>query len=93
MPVFVGEISGGACVLLSTNSGSGARLRAEQVTILFVHLSTVTHPNDLDKIVVNTLKHHNVELVCLAGYMKKLGSCMIKSFSGRILNVHPLLFP
>ena len=90
---FSGEIPCDPCVLISNNSRSGARLRAEQATIPFVHLSTVTHPNDLDKVMVDTLKKHNVGLVCLAGYMKKLGPCMIKYYSGRILNVHPSLLP
>ena len=63
---FSGEISGEPCILISNNSDSGARLRAKQATIPFVHLSTVTHPNDLDKVMADTLRQHNVELVCLA---------------------------
>src|SRR5215469_3021551 len=39
------------------------------------------------------LSNHNVDLVLLLGYMRKLGPAMLGSFRNRILNIHPALLP
>lgn len=39
------------------------------------------------------LKKRNVELVCLAGYMRLLSSDFVQQFPNRILNIHPSLLP
>jgi phosphoribosylglycinamide formyltransferase-1 len=36
---------------------------------------------------------HDVELVVLAGYMKKVGPRTLRHFAGRVLNIHPALLP
>jgi phosphoribosylglycinamide formyltransferase 1 len=46
-----------------------------------------------DREVVATLKQHNVELVCLAGYMRLLSPWFVQQFPRRILNIHPSLLP
>lgn len=42
---------------------------------------------------VGTLRDHQVEIVCLAGYMRLLSSCFIEAYRDRILNIHPSLLP
>lgn len=46
-----------------------------------------------DREVVAALKEHEVDLVCLAGYMRLLSTYFIEAFKGRILNIHPSLLP
>ncbi len=46
-----------------------------------------------DRELVATLKKHDIDLVCLAGYMRLLSSYFIEAFRGRILNIHPSLLP
>ena len=39
------------------------------------------------------MQRHEVEVICLAGYMKKLGTEVLAAYEGRILNIHPALLP
>ena len=39
------------------------------------------------------LKKYNIDLLCLAGFMKILSGNFIKKFSKPILNIHPSLLP
>ena len=81
--------------MISNNSRSGARRRADGHGIDFVHLSGLTHPEaaDLDAAIRDTLAEHTPDVVLLAGYMKKLGPKTLERFGGRMINTHPSLLP
>ncbi|MGA8273685.1 MAG: phosphoribosylglycinamide formyltransferase [Candidatus Sulfotelmatobacter sp.] len=46
-----------------------------------------------DREVVAALKQHNVDLVCLAGYMRLLSPWFVQQFPQKMLNIHPSLLP
>ena len=46
-----------------------------------------------DREVVAALQQHNVDLICLAGYMRLLSPWFVQQFPRRILNIHPSLLP
>ncbi|MDC3349260.1 phosphoribosylglycinamide formyltransferase [Candidatus Pelagibacter sp.] len=46
-----------------------------------------------EKKIINELKQNNINLICLAGFMKILSKNFIKNFKGKILNIHPSLLP
>tara|TARA_B100000989_G_scaffold293722_1_gene271561 strand:- start:257 stop:838 length:582 start_codon:yes stop_codon:yes gene_type:complete len=46
-----------------------------------------------EKKIISEIKNNNIELICLAGFMKILSKNFIKSFKGKILNIHPSLLP
>lgn len=46
-----------------------------------------------DAQVVELLRQHRVDLVCLAGYMRFLSGEFVRQFPQRILNIHPSLLP
>src|SRR5690606_24909088 len=82
-------------LVISNNSGSEALKRAERAGLVALHLSSATHPGPgaLDRAIVAALEAHGIDLVVLAGYMKKLGQGVLERYSGRILNTHPALLP
>ena len=46
-----------------------------------------------EKEILKDLKKNKIKLICLAGFMKILSKNFIRSFKGKILNVHPSLLP
>ena len=82
-------------VVIGNNSRSGALARARRAGIPACHLSGRTHPQPgaLDRAITDTLGSHGVDLVVLAGYMKKLGPVTLENFKDRIINMHPALLP
>ena len=48
---------------------------------------------EFDSQVVDLLKQHRVDWVCLAGYMRLLSGGFVSQFRHRILNIHPSLLP
>jgi phosphoribosylglycinamide formyltransferase 1 len=46
-----------------------------------------------DREVVGALQRHQVDLVCLAGYMRLLSPWFVRQFPHKILNIHPSLLP
>jgi phosphoribosylglycinamide formyltransferase-1 len=81
--------------VISNNSDAGALRRARAAAAEAVHLSSKTHPapGALDAAVIDVLTQHAVDVVFLAGYMKKLGPALLERYRGRILNTHPALLP
>lgn len=82
-------------LLISNNSASGAMARARGANIECAHFSAVTHPElgELDAATCRAMIQADVDVVVLAGYMKKLGPKTLEVFAGRILNTHPALLP
>ena len=82
-------------VVISNNSDSRVLQRARKAGVPSAHLSTYTHPEPgaLDRAILAILQEYGVEVVCLAGYMKRLGPRTLAAYRGRVLNIHPSLLP
>ena len=52
-----------------------------------------SNKNYAEKKIELIVKKNKIELICLAGFMKILSRKFIKSFKGKILNIHPSLLP
>jgi phosphoribosylglycinamide formyltransferase-1 len=89
------QIEAEVALVISNNSASGALRRAHAAGIVAAHLSSSTHrdPAELDRAICERLASAEVDLVVLAGYMKRLGPRTLGCFKGRILNTHPALLP
>lgn len=82
-------------VVISNNSEAGALRRARAAGVAAVHLSSKLEPDvaALERALIGALEAHQVEVVMLAGYMKKLGPELLSHYAGRIINTHPALLP
>ncbi len=89
-----GEIDGDIVVVISNVPKSGAMERAQRHGIdTFCFPSEGVGREEHEADVVECLEQHQVDLVCLAGYLRVLTPVMIDRFAGRILNTHPALLP
>jgi phosphoribosylglycinamide formyltransferase-1 len=81
-------------VVISNVAEAGGVAKARELglpTAVFVSKGRKRVDHDAD--VIACLKAHNVDLVCLAGYMRLLSSEFVAAFPNRILNIHPALLP
>lgn len=93
--IDAGTLPAVACVVISNNSDATALARAAARRIPALHLSAKTHPDPdaLDAAILAALRERAVELVVLAGYMKRLGPRTLAAFPNRVVNIHPALLP
>lgn len=81
-------------IVVSNREGAPGVERARQRGIAArVIPSKGLQREEYDKLVVAALKEKQVDLVCLAGYMRLLSPGFVAEFRGRILNIHPSLLP
>lgn len=90
-----GRLDAVPCVVISNNSNAFALERARREGIPCYHISSKHYPdeNELDEAILQTMLKHNVDIVVLAGYMKKVGNKLLQHFKNRVLNIHPALLP
>jgi phosphoribosylglycinamide formyltransferase-1 len=81
-------------VVISNRPDAGGISRAQELGI-----ETIVIPSkgkareEQDREVVEALQQREVDLVCLAGYMRLLSPWFVKQFPQCILNIHPSLLP
>jgi len=77
-------------VLVASNrADSPALIRAATASIDIAHLDTT----DDGSVLLELLRKFRVDLVVLAGYMKRIPPKVIREYGGRIINIHPALLP
>ena len=79
-------------LVISDNSKAKGLIYAQKYRIK----KKIVNYNNLknsEKIILVELKKNKIDLVCLAGFMRILSRNFIKSFSGKIINIHPSLLP
>jgi phosphoribosylglycinamide formyltransferase 1 len=88
-----GEIDGKVSVVISNNSDACALQRANNEGIDNYCINSKLYPQaeELDKILLQILEGHDVGLIFLAGYLKKIGSPILHQYANRIFNIHPAL--
>lgn len=81
-------------VVISNRTDAGGIQTAKRLGIeTLVIPSKGKEREDHDREVVTALQQHQVDLICLAGYMRLLSPWFVKQFPHKILNIHPSLLP
>ena len=91
-----GDLSAELAVVISDQAGAYALERAEKHGIAAMHVSAKGYKgrrDEYDALLAEKLRGENVELVCLAGFMRIITPTLIRAFPNRILNIHPSLLP
>jgi phosphoribosylglycinamide formyltransferase 1 len=79
-------------VVVSNNSKAGGLELARHANIPAHHVSRRTHP-DPGAAMLDVLRAHRVDVLVLAGYMKKVDPRVVGAYEGRALNIHPAPLP
>jgi len=90
-----GSIHGTCVRLISDVPGCYAIERAKysRVPVTVVDYRAFSSKSDYEKALLFAMKECCPDLVVLAGYMRILGNDIVRSFHGKIMNIHPALLP
>ena len=89
-----GELGGEIAVVVSNVEEALGLARAREAGIPAVFRDHRGKKRDaFDTEIVEILRAHRVDLVCLAGFMRLLSPVFVRAFPGRIVNIHPALLP
>ena len=84
-------------LLITNNSKCGAVEIAKNNSVKVVHISRKVYPNldnvQYSNLFISELKKHKIDLIVLAGYMKKIENEIVREYKNRIINIHPALLP
>jgi phosphoribosylglycinamide formyltransferase-1 len=90
-----GKINAEVAVVISDKKEAYALERARMAGIPAEHIHYRDFPSKdaYERSIVELLRQHGVELVCLAGYMRIVGKVILTAYPYRIMNIHPALLP
>ena len=82
-------------LLISNNHSCGAVNYAKKNNIQFKIFNSILYPNPNEYIskILLCLKQNKIDLIALAGYLKKIPDGIIEKYYRKILNIHPSLLP
>lgn len=93
--VAAGTLRATIAVVVSNMPGVAAldRARAAAIQTRVISHRGWSSREAYDEALVDALAEHRVDLVCLAGFMRRLTAHFLERFAGPVLNVHPSLLP
>ncbi len=92
--VAAGSLPAEIAVVISNRPEAPGLEAARRRGIHAVSIPSKGHDREVyDRLLVEELTINQVELVCLAGFMRLLSASFIRRFPNRILNIHPSLLP
>lgn len=69
------------------------RAKNHNVCYKYVNIKKFASREDYEKHIISILKEYNIDLICLAGYMKIITDELLNAYPNKIINIHPALLP
>jgi phosphoribosylglycinamide formyltransferase-1 len=92
--VQAGKIQAEIAVVISNQQDAVGLARAREMGLTTRFITSKGKEREaFDREVVTVLREFQVDLVCLAGFMRILSPYFVLEFPNRILNIHPALLP
>lgn len=67
--------------------------KEENIEVIVIPSKDYSNRQEYDRKIVEALKPYNIDLICLAGYMRIVTPELIKAYENKIINIHPALLP
>jgi phosphoribosylglycinamide formyltransferase-1 len=92
--VLAGKINAEIGVVISNKEEAAGLAIARQMGLNALCIPSKGKDREaFERELVAALRQHQVDLICLAGFMRVLTPYFIREFKGRILNIHPAILP
>lgn len=90
-----GQVDAQVVLVMSNKSTAGALEIAKAYGIPAVHISDTHFPSEREYVIrfLSLLDKYHVQLIVLAGYLKKIPTEVVTGFQNYIINIHPALLP
>lgn len=90
-----GEIKVNMSLLVCDNPNAFAIERAKKLNIPCFVCNPKDYPNkeSYETSILQELQKHNIDFIALAGYMRIIGSTLLRNYESRMINIHPSLLP
>jgi len=94
--IVSGDITSGEIAVVFSNCKDAKGLEyAAKNRIDSIVIDHLAYDNrySFDQAIVDALEPYNIDLICLAGYMRIVTNIIIDRYNGKIINIHPSLLP
>jgi phosphoribosylglycinamide formyltransferase 1 len=92
--ITAGRVSGQVAVVIGSLKGAPALDAASSAGVETVVVGTANRTDDeYGAVLLRAITKRDVDLIVLAGYMRRLPDALTTAFAGRIINIHPSLLP
>lgn len=90
-----GTINAEVCVVISDNENAKAleRARNHNIPTFSFARKSFGSKKEFEGAMLKCLQEHGAQLVCLAGYMRIVGTTLLEPYAGCMINIHPALLP
>jgi len=90
-----GMINGEIAVVFSNKKAAPGLPAAEErgLSTLYLRPKDFDSREDYDQRIVEEMREREIDLICLAGYMRILTPVLCRAYTNRIINIHPALLP
>ncbi len=94
--ILSGKITNAEIVLVFSNNNDAEGIvyaKSNNLPTLIMDHKKFDDRKKFDQAIVDELSSYNIDLICLAGYMRIVSEIIIDSYDNKVINIHPSLLP